>query len=125
MPPAKNENSSKPHPAKGCGFFRFVKLPKLVAVGGFSIEAHIACRHHWSALMSTIQNEQSPLALRPRDAAKVLGISPRTLWQWTRDGVVPSVRVGSGQRKILLYPIALLQEWLERNAQGAKGMAHA
>src|SRR5437660_82609 len=28
----------------------------------------------------------SPLALRPRDAAKALGISPRLLWQLTHDG---------------------------------------
>lgn len=31
----------------------------------------------------------SPLALRPREAAKALGISPRLLWQLTKDGRIP------------------------------------
>lgn len=63
----------------------------------------------------------SPLALRPRDAAKALGISPRHLWQLTKDGHVPCVRVGSGTRKTVLYPVADLQAWLTRQAATAKG----
>ena len=57
-----------------------------------------------------------PLALRPRSAAKALGISTRHLWQLTKDGHVPCVRVGSGKRQTVLYPVADLQAWLsERN----------
>lgn len=63
----------------------------------------------------------SPLALRPRDAAKTLGISPRLLWQLTKDGHIPCVRVGSGTRKTVLYPVADLQAWLTRQAATAKG----
>ena len=63
----------------------------------------------------------SPLALRPREAAKALGISPRLLWQLTKDGHVPCVRVGSGTRKTVLYPLADLQAWLTRQATQAKG----
>jgi excisionase family DNA binding protein len=63
----------------------------------------------------------SPLALRPREAAKALGISPRLLWQLTHDGHVPCVRVGSGRRKTVLYPLAELQAWLTRQAASAKG----
>jgi excisionase family DNA binding protein len=63
----------------------------------------------------------SPLALRPREAAKALGISPRHLWQLTKDGHVPCVRVGSGTRKTVLYPVADLQAWLTRQAAAAKG----
>ena len=56
------------------------------------------------------------LALRPRDAAKALGISPRTLWALTAPrGPISCVRVGSGKRRVVLYPIAALQGWL--NAQ--------
>lgn len=68
----------------------------------------------------------SPLALRPRDAAKALGISPRLLWQLTRDGHIPCVRVGSGKRKTVLYPIGDLQAWLTRQAatKGANSDAH-
>ena len=61
------------------------------------------------------------LALRPREAAKALGISPRLLWQLTHDGVIPSVRVGNGKRQTVLYPTATLQAWLIRNAESAKG----
>ncbi|MGA2032822.1 MAG: helix-turn-helix domain-containing protein [Thermoguttaceae bacterium] len=67
------------------------------------------------------QSVQSPLALRPRDAAKALGISPRLLWQLTHDGQIPCVRVGNGKRRTILYPTADLQAWLSRQAEIAKG----
>jgi excisionase family DNA binding protein len=63
----------------------------------------------------------APLALRPREAAKALGISARHLWQLTKDGHIPCVRVGSGSRKTVLYPVADLQAWLTRQAAPAKG----
>lgn len=63
----------------------------------------------------------SPLALRPRDAAKALGISPRLLWQLTHDGHVPCVRVGNGKRRTVLYPLVDLQAWLTQRAADAKG----
>ena len=62
-----------------------------------------------------------PLALRPREAAKALGISARLLWQLTHDGQIPSVRVGSGKRKTVLYPLADLQAWLSGRAAAATG----
>ncbi len=61
------------------------------------------------------------LALRPRKAAKALDISPRLLWQLTKDGHIPCVRVGTGKRKTVLYPVADLQAWLTRQAAVAKG----
>lgn len=57
-----------------------------------------------------------PLALRPRDAAKALGISPRLLWQLTKDGRIPCARVGNGKRRTLLYPVVELQAWLTRQS---------
>jgi len=65
------------------------------------------------------------LALRPREAAKALGISPRLLWQLTHDGQIPCVRVGSGKRRTVLYPTAVLQAWLSRQAKAEKGGEHA
>lgn len=67
------------------------------------------------------QTIQPPLALRPREAAKALGISPRLLWQLTHDGHVPCVRLGSGKRRTVLYPMADLQAWLTRRAESDKG----
>ncbi len=65
------------------------------------------------------------LALRPREAAKALGISARTLWGLTAPrGPIPCVRVGSGKRRTVLYPTADLQVWLSRQAQAGKGAAN-
>jgi excisionase family DNA binding protein len=70
------------------------------------------------------QSVPPPLALRPREAATSLGISPRLLWQLTHDGHVPCVRIGSGKRRTVLYPTADLQAWLTRQAEAAKGGSH-
>jgi hypothetical protein len=64
----------------------------------------------------------SRLALRPRDAAKALGISARTLWGLTAPrGPIPCLRIGHGKRQTVLYPVADLQIWLSRQAEAAKG----
>jgi len=63
------------------------------------------------------------LAVRPRQAAKLLGVSSRTLYEWTRRGLIPSVRVGHGRRKVVLYPVADLRAWLARQTTSARGGA--
>jgi len=50
------------------------------------------------------------LALRPREAAKALGISERLLWEWTDRGEVPHIRLG----KAILYPVDSLRDWLKQ-----------
>jgi hypothetical protein len=58
-------------------------------------------------------NESIPsLALRPRDAARALSVSQRTLWDWTKSGIVPFVRVGH----VTMYPIRDLERWLSEKA---------
>jgi len=59
------------------------------------------------------------LAMRPREAAKALGISERLLWDWTDRGEVPHVRIG----KAILYPVDVLRRWLDEQATG-KGVSH-
>jgi hypothetical protein len=60
------------------------------------------------------------LALRPREAAKAIGVSPRTLWGLTAPrGPIPCLRLGHGTRKTVLYPVDQLREWL--NQQATKG----
>ena len=62
------------------------------------------------------------MALRPREAAKALGISPRLLWQLTHDGHIPCVRVGGGKRGAILYPTAVLQAWLSAQTAANGGV---
>jgi excisionase family DNA binding protein len=54
------------------------------------------------------------LALRPRDAARALGISERCLWSLTQRGEVPHVKIGG---RLVLYPRAGLVDWLDRAAK--------
>ena len=68
----------------------------------------------------TSQTVLSPLALRPREAAKALSISERHLWQLTHDGRIPCLRIGDGKRKTVLYPVADLQAWLNQQANVSK-----
>lgn len=70
--------------------------------------------------MSAQRFEGEALALRSREAAKALGISPRLLWQLTKDGAIPALRVGKGKRKIVLYPVDQLRKWLETEAYVAQ-----
>jgi hypothetical protein len=53
-----------------------------------------------------------PLALGPRDAARALGVSERTLWTYTRLHGVPHVRLG----RRILYPVRELADWLASRA---------
>ena len=62
------------------------------------------------------------LALRPREAAKALGISARTLWALTTPrGPIPCLRIGHGKRQTVLYPVAELERWLAEQAGVEKG----
>ena len=58
------------------------------------------------------------LALRPKDAARALGIGERKLWEITADRTsgIPHVRFG----KAVLYPVRELQDWLARQSEGAR-----
>ena len=59
------------------------------------------------------------LAMRARETAKALGVSDRTLWDWTKNGDVPHIRRG----KTILYPVESLRRWLDEQtkAQATEG----
>ena len=60
----------------------------------------------------------SPLALRPRDAAKLLSISERTLFSLTKAGSIPCIRTGPPDRRgCVLYSVATLQGWLAEHSR--------
>ena len=71
--------------------------------------------------MTPVQAEAPSLALRPREAARALNISLRTLWALSAPrGPIPCLRIGHGRRQTVLYPVAELQAWLSRQAKGGE-----
>jgi len=52
------------------------------------------------------------LALRPREAAQMLAIGERKLWELTNRGLIPHVRFGRSVR----YPVDALRAWLAEQA---------
>lgn len=57
--------------------------------------------------------EGSRLALRPREAAKAIGIGQRKLWELTNRGEIPHARLG----RAIVYPVAALNAWLVERAK--------
>jgi excisionase family DNA binding protein len=57
-----------------------------------------------------------PLALRPRDAAAALGISPSTLDRLTKDGQIPHVKIN----RLVLYRVDSLRQWLKDREEGGR-----
>ena len=54
------------------------------------------------------------LLLRPDEAAAACGLSPRALWQLTRDGAIPAVRLG----KLVRYAPDVLRRAFAEAADG-------
>jgi predicted DNA-binding transcriptional regulator AlpA len=52
--------------------------------------------------------------LRPIEAAKLLAISPRTLWGLTKDNQIPHLRIN----RVLRYDINALQQWIASHLSG-------
>jgi excisionase family DNA binding protein len=52
----------------------------------------------------------NPYLLRPKEAAKSLAISERTLWELTNQGDLPCVRIGRSVR----YDPVDLASWIQR-----------
>ena len=50
-----------------------------------------------------------PALLRPRDAAKFLGVSDRHLWGLTAAGLIPSVKLGRSVR----YSVSRLRDFID------------
>lgn len=64
------------------------------------------------------EQHESPiprLALRPRETAVALGMSEKTIWTLTKEGRLPAIKVGTR----VLYPIHLLRQWMDEQAQQA------
>jgi excisionase family DNA binding protein len=60
------------------------------------------------SIEAPIDDALEPLLLTPEEAADVLRWSPRSLWEATRAGHVPSVRLGRNVR----YSLEALRTWV-------------
>ncbi|MDX1965346.1 MAG: helix-turn-helix domain-containing protein [Pirellulales bacterium] len=56
--------------------------------------------------------EQATLLVNSKTAARMLSICTKTLWQMSRDGELPCLRVG----RRTLYSPAKLQAWIDAQA---------
>ncbi len=59
------------------------------------------------------------LLIGPRDAAVMLDLSERKLWQLTKDGAIPFAKID--RRKV--YPLAGLHAWIAAGCPTAPGSA--
>ena len=68
-------------------------------------------------MFNTISGQQNnerdglPLLISAVQAAKELGISPRSLWTLTQAGTIPFIQLG---RRVMYSPSSL-QDWVARN----------
>jgi hypothetical protein len=62
------------------------------------------------------------LTLRRAQAAKAIGVCEKTLDNWTEPrGPIPCIRIGKGKRQVVLYSVAALQAWLDREVKEQNG----
>ena len=55
------------------------------------------------------------ILMTPRQAAKALAISERTLWELTRRGAIPRLKIGASVR----YDVKDLQAFIDKKKGGA------
>ena len=59
----------------------------------------------------------APLSVGLKDAAKLIGISDRKLWEMADQGEVPSVKLGGR----LVFRVATLDAWLQERERASSG----
>jgi len=64
-------------------------------------------------LQRTTEQTITPMLLTPRQAAKALAISEKTLYTYTRRGLIPCLRIGAAKR----YALADLKAWIQRASE--------
>jgi len=64
--------------------------------------------------------EVPPISLRPKDAAKSLGVSLSTLERLTKGGQIPAAKIG----RCKVYAVDSLKAWLASQTEGGDHAAH-
>jgi len=57
----------------------------------------------------------TPILVDAREASRLLSISPRTLWQLTKDQEIPSLK----RRRIVRYRVTDLEAWAQQQVAAA------
>jgi excisionase family DNA binding protein len=65
-----------------------------------------------SAASSIVMTSPTPTLLNVDDAAELLHLEPSTIYEWSRSGFIPSLRIGPGKRQRVLFDSAELTRWL-------------
>ena len=60
----------------------------------------------WRTTQNHDGSDGVSLSLRPRQAAKALGIGERLLWSKTNAGEIPHLRIG----RAIVYPVGMLRD---------------
>lgn len=58
----------------------------------------------------------STLLVDEREAARLLGVSPRTIWALRARGELPAVRIPG--TRLVRYSVETLRDWIARKQQG-------
>ena len=64
----------------------------------------------------TLSPNPSPLLVGMNDAARMLGVSARTLWSMANSGELPTVRV----RRRVLFNVEALRAWIDAQTKGGQ-----
>ncbi len=62
-------------------------------------------------------NSEGSILVSKREAARLLGISERTLHTWMKRGIVPAVKVG----RRVLFSVESLRAWVARQCKPLTG----
>ena len=93
---------------------------ELLATSNRNVSRWFAMSELSRAMLRTGADDPPRLALRPREAAKALGIGERLLFDLTQRGAVPHLRLGN---RVILYPVDALRDWLAEQTQQKRGDA--
>ena len=94
-------------------FFAMALVSDMVTsgAGAMGVRPHVAA-HHTPERNMPATAPPPPILVSLREAARLLAVSDRHLWQLQRDGVLPVVRVG----RALRFRIADLERWAAQAA---------
>lgn len=68
-------------------------------------------------MSNNTRSNHEALLLTLSETARLLQLSPRTVWQWAKDGKLPCIRFG----RVLRFPRRELEEWLSKAVEGKAG----